>query len=410
MIWRPIVERTACLENYILPTTVLFHSSTVQLSLTLTTSSSRWRLSKILYTLNLKQFSADRNISQRATNNGLTVCQYNSFHMWSEKKYFDLPAQRGEAIFIESLFKCKTRIDKCTNAGTRLCSLLSSPRSWLTDRLPTRFPPHILFRSFSVFCFWGFACFAAHIANKTNETSTQQHISDEMLHPKETRKNDFWWNIPRLLLSHCYLCYHFDKDKIIIVGEIKDLQHKIWDEAAREENIQTSNSTPCPAAVACTLFHKPSQTWKYSDACTLFHKPSQTCSAHFFKPSVSRLKFDTHLKQAQSKRSVACPTWFLPNPSDLTQNFFATFLSENGVVQSYREALKFHINRTFNGDFYRGEVWQKFKQLWKEDRDGWIELRWRTYARNWFIICSINTERFSLTSVFFNPWRKIQHL
>ena len=148
-------------------------------------------------------------------------------------------------------------------------------------------------------------------------------------------------------LSHCYLCYPFDKDETIIVGEIKDLQHKIWDEAAREENIQTSNSTPCPAAVACTLFHKPSQTWKYSDACTLFHKPSQTCSAHFFKPSVSRLKFDTHLKQAQSKRSVACPTCFLPNPSDLTQNFFATFLSENGAVQSYREALKFHLNRTF---------------------------------------------------------------
>ena len=172
--------------------------------------------------------------------------------------------------------------------------------------------------------------------------------------------------------------------KIIIVGEIKDLQHKIWDEAAREENIQTSNSTPCPAAVACTLFHKP----------------SQTCSAHFFKPSVSRLKFDTHLKQAQSKRSVACPTCFLPNPSDLTQNFFATFLSENGAVQSYREALKFHINRTFNGDFYRGKVWQKFKQLWEEDRDGWIELRWRIYARNWFIICSINTERFPLASAF----------
>ena len=92
----------------------------------------------------------------------------------------------GEAIFIECLFKCKTRIDKCTNAGTRLCSLLSSPTSWLTDRLPTRFLPHILFRSFSVFCFWGFACFAAHIANKTYETSTQHHISDEMLHPKET--------------------------------------------------------------------------------------------------------------------------------------------------------------------------------------------------------------------------------
>ena len=172
--------------------------------------------------------------------------------------------------------------------------------------------------------------------------------------------------------------------KIIIVGEIKDLQHKIWDEAAREENIQTSNSTPCPAAVACTLFHKP----------------SQTCSAHFFKPSVSRLKFDTDLKQAQSKRSVVCPTCFLPNPSDLTQNFFATFLSENGAVQSYREALKFHINRTFNGDFYRGKVWQKFKQLWEDDRDGWIELRWRIYARNWFIICSINTERFPLASAF----------
>ena len=92
----------------------------------------------------------------------------------------------GEAIFIECLFKCKTRIDKCTNAGTRLCSLLSSPTSWLTDRLPTRFPPRILFRRFSVFCFGGFACFAAHIANKTYETSTQHHISDEMLRPKET--------------------------------------------------------------------------------------------------------------------------------------------------------------------------------------------------------------------------------
>ena len=126
---------------------------------------------------------------------------------------------------------------------------------------------------------------------------------------------------------------------IIIVGEIKDLQQKIWDEAAREENIQTSNSTPCPAAVACTLFHKA----------------SQTCSAHFFKPSVSRLKFDTHLKQAQSKRSVACPTCFLPNPSDLTENFFATFLSENGAVQSYREALKFQVKSTFNGVFYRGK-------------------------------------------------------
>ena len=91
-----------------------------------------------------------------------------------------------EAIFIESLFKCKTRIDKCTKAGTRLCSLLSSPESWLTDRLPTRFPPHILFRRFSVFCFWGFACFAAHIANKTYGKNTQHHISDEMLHPKET--------------------------------------------------------------------------------------------------------------------------------------------------------------------------------------------------------------------------------
>ena len=186
MIWRPIVERTACLENYILPTTVLFHSSTVQLALPLTTSSSkytRWRLSNIVDTLKLENSSADRNISERATNNGLTVCQYNSFHMWSVEKYFELPTQNSRSYFYRIFIKCKTRIDKCTNAGTRLCSLLSSPESWLTDRLPTRFPPHILFRRFSVFCFWGFACFAAHIANKTYETSTQDHISDELLHP-----------------------------------------------------------------------------------------------------------------------------------------------------------------------------------------------------------------------------------
>ena len=298
----------------------------------------------------------------------------------------------GEAIFIESLFKCKTRIDKCTNAGTRLCSLLSSPTSWLTDRLPTRFPPHILFRSFSVFCFSGFACFAAHIANKTNETSTQQHISDEMLHPKETRKNDFWWNIPRLLLSHCYLCYLFDNDKIIIVGEIKDLQHKIWDEAAREENIQTSNSTPCPAAVACTLF---SQT-------------SQTCSAHFFKPSVSRLKFDTHLKQAQSKRSVACPTCFLPNPSDLTQNFFATFLSENSAAQSYREALKFHINRTLTEIFIAGKFDKNSNSF--EKKIGTVELNYGgelMHGTDSLFVRS--TQSGSPLKVLFNPWRRIQH-
>ena len=186
MIWRPIVERTACLENYILPSTVLFHSSTVQLSLTLTITSSskytRWGLSKILYTLNLENSSADRNISQRAANNGLTVCQYNSFHMWSEKKYFELPAQNRRSYFYRMSIQMQNKdwqMYKCRNETL-------SPRSWLTDRLPTRFLPHILFRSFSVFCFWGFACFAAHIANKTYETSTQHHISDEMLHPKET--------------------------------------------------------------------------------------------------------------------------------------------------------------------------------------------------------------------------------
>ena len=104
------------------------------------------------------------------------------------------------------------------------------------------------------------------------------------------------------------------------------------------------------------FFTKPLKLENIQTLVHFFHKPSQTCSAHFFKPSVSRLKFDTHLKQAQSKRSVACPACFLPNPSDLTENFFATFLSENSAAQSYREALKFHINRTVNGDFYRGEV------------------------------------------------------
>ena len=188
MIRRPIVERTACLENYIL-TTVLFHSSTVQLSLTLATSSSkhtRWRLSKILYTLYLENSSADRNISQRATNNGLTVCQYNSFHMWSEKKYFELPAQNRRSYFYRIFIQMQNKDWQMYKCRNETLFPLVVPRSWLTDRLPTRFPPHILFRRFSVFCFGGFACFAAHIANKTFETSTQHHISDEMLHPKET--------------------------------------------------------------------------------------------------------------------------------------------------------------------------------------------------------------------------------
>ena len=163
MIWRPIVERTACLENYILPTTVLFHSSTVQLSLTLTTSSSkytRWRLSKILYTLNLENSSVDRNISQRATNNGLTVCQYNSFHMWSEKKYFELPAQNRRSYFYRISIQMQNKdwqMYKCRNETLFPLVVPHIVADWqAADPLPS---PHsvselfcFLFLRFCLFC------------------------------------------------------------------------------------------------------------------------------------------------------------------------------------------------------------------------------------------------------------------
>ena len=190
MIWRPIVEWTACLENYILPTTVSFHSSTVQLSLPLTTSSSkytRWRLFNVVNTLNLENSSADRNISERATNNGLTVCQYNSFHMWSVEKYFELPTQNSRSYFYRIFIQMQNKdwqMYKCRNETLFPLVVPRIVADWqAAEPLPS---PHILFRRFSVFCFWGFACFAAHIANKTYGKNTQHHISDEMLHPKET--------------------------------------------------------------------------------------------------------------------------------------------------------------------------------------------------------------------------------
>ena len=56
------------------------------------------------------------------------------------------------------------------------------------------------------------------------------------------------------------------------------------------------------------------------------------------------------------------------------RELFATFLSENGEVQSYREALKFHIIRTFNGDFYRGKVGQNSNSF--EKKKGTSELNY----------------------------------
>ena len=163
MIWRPIVEWTACLENYILPTTVLFHSSTVQLSLPLTTSSSkytRWRLSNVVDTLKLENSSADRNISERATNNGLTVCQYNSFHIWSVEKYFELPTQNRRSYFYRIFIQMQNKdwqMYKCRNETLFPLVVPRIVADWqAADPLPS---PHsvsevfcFLFLRFCLFC------------------------------------------------------------------------------------------------------------------------------------------------------------------------------------------------------------------------------------------------------------------
>ena len=211
MIWRPIVERTACLETIFCPRTVFFHSSTVQLSLTLTTSSSkytRWRLFNVVDTLNLENSSADRNISERATNNGLTVCQYNSFHIWSVEKYFELPTQNSRSYFYRIFIQMQNKdwqMYKCRNETLFPLVVPRIVADWqAADPLPS---PHSVSEVFC-FLFLRFCLFCStycqqNLWKKTHNTIFRMKCFTQK---KRRRKNYVWWNIPRLLLSHCYLC------------------------------------------------------------------------------------------------------------------------------------------------------------------------------------------------------------
>ena len=115
---------------------------------------------KILYTLKLENSSADRNISERATNNGLTVCQYNSFHMWSVEKYFELPTQNSRSYFYRIFIQMQNKdwqMYKCRNETLFPLVVPQIVADWqAADPLPS---PHsvsevfcFLFLRFCLFC------------------------------------------------------------------------------------------------------------------------------------------------------------------------------------------------------------------------------------------------------------------
>lgn len=130
-----------------------------------------------------------------------------------------------------------------------------------------------------LFCFL-FLRFCLFCSTYCQHNLWNKHTTPYFAWNASSKRNEKKWFLighPDFFLSHCYLCYHFDKDKVIIVGEITDLQHKIWDEAAREEIFRRVIRHPALPQPLVHFFTNPLKLVPLTSSNPQFHGLNLTC-------------------------------------------------------------------------------------------------------------------------------------